>query len=122
MLFSVLIYETPGVADARPSDEHERVLKGHRQLQLDTKKTGSFVSSVQLSETGAATVRYRKGETVVTDGPFPETKELFIGLYLFECENLDEALRYGKRVAMTMKGHVEVRPVVWCETRPFETT
>lgn len=122
MLFSVLIYETPGVADARPADEHERVLEDHRQLQRDTKKAGSFVSSVQLSETGAATVRYRKGDTVVTDGPFPETKELFIGLYLFECENLDEALRYGKRIATAMRGHVEVRPVVWCEARAFETT
>lgn len=62
MLFSVLIYQTPGVADARPADEYERVLKDHRQLQRDTKKAGSFVSSVQLSETGAATVRYQSGD------------------------------------------------------------
>ena len=122
MLYSVLIYESPGVADARPADEHERVLRDHRQLQEDAKHSGAFVSAVQLSETGAVTVRHRKGDAVVTDGPFPETKELFIGLYLFECETLDDALGYGRRVADAMKGQVEVRPVVWCETTPFETT
>ena len=28
----VIFYKTPGVADARPADEHERVLKDHRPL------------------------------------------------------------------------------------------
>ena len=121
MLYSVLIYERPGVSDARPADEHERVLEGHRRLQRETKAAGSFVSSVQLSETGAVSVRYRKGDTLVTDGPFPETKELFIGLYLFDCENLDQALDYGKQVAAAMQGQVEVRPAVWCEATSFQT-
>ena len=117
----MLIYETPGVVDARPADEHERLLEDHRTLHRDTKAAGTFVSSIQLSETGAVSVRYRKGDALITDGPFPETKELFVGLYLFDCESLDQALDYGKRIAVAMKGQVEVRPAVWCEATSFET-
>ncbi len=116
MLYSALIYETPGVADARPSEEREKVLEAHRQLQKDSKAAGSFVAATQLSEAGAITIRHRKDETLLTDGPFAETKELFIGFYLFDVASLDEAIKLAKRIPMSETGSVEVRPVVFAES------
>ncbi len=115
MIYSALIYETPGVADARPLEEREKVLEAHRQLQKDSKAAGTLVAATQLSEAGAVTIRHRKDETLLTDGPFAETKELFIGFYLFAVPNLDEAIKLAKRIPMSETGSIEVRPVVFSE-------
>jgi hypothetical protein len=61
----------------------------------------------------AVTVRVRNGETLVTDGPFADTKEVFGGFYLLEADNLDKAIEVAARVpAARMGGAVEVRPIV----------
>jgi hypothetical protein len=54
----------------------------------------------------ATTVRVRGGETLVSDGPFAETKEQICGFDVLECANLDEALE----VAAAHLGTIEVRP------------
>ena len=43
----------------------------------------------------ATTVRVRNDETLVTDGPFVESKEALGGYYVFECDSIDEALHVG---------------------------
>ncbi len=40
----------------------------------------------------ATTVRVRDGETLVSDGPFAETKDFVGGITAVECESLDEAI------------------------------
>jgi hypothetical protein len=65
-----------------------------------------------LPET-ATTVRVQDGQTLITDGPFAETKEALGGYFLFEAENLDAALALAARVpAARYGGAVEVRPIV----------
>jgi hypothetical protein len=60
----------------------------------------------------ATTVRIQEsGEPIVSDGPFAETKEQLGGYYLLDCENLDDAIAWAKRVPMP-GGTVEVRPVM----------
>ena len=57
-----------------------------------------------------ATVRVSNGKTMVTDGPFAETKEQLGGYHLVECENLDEAIAIAKRFpTLPFGGAVEVR-------------
>jgi len=59
----------------------------------------------------ARTVRVRGGKTLVTDGPFVETKEALGGYYLVEAKDLDEAIGIAKDVPAP-NGGVEVRPVM----------
>ncbi|WP_106826406.1 YciI family protein [Mycobacterium avium] len=49
---------------------------------------------------------------VVTDGPFAETAEVACGYYIFEAENLDEALALARDVLVAAFGAVELWPVV----------
>ncbi|UEA34234.1 YciI family protein [Mycobacterium avium subsp. avium] len=49
---------------------------------------------------------------VVTDGPFAETAEVACGYYIFEAENLDEALTLARDVPVAAFGAVELWPVV----------
>jgi hypothetical protein len=60
----------------------------------------------------ARVVRVREGETVVTDGPFAETKEVLGGYFLADCNDLDQAIELAERVPLVGKGSVEIRPLV----------
>ncbi|WP_375484413.1 YciI family protein [uncultured Mycobacterium sp.] len=46
----------------------------------------------------------------ITDSPFAETAEVACGYYVFEAENLDEALAFARDVPVAQYGAVEVRP------------
>ena len=75
--------------------------------------SGALVGANQLqpAET-ATTVRVRNGETLVTDGPFIETKETLGGYYLVEVDTIDEALEWAAKIPSARFGHIEVRPIV----------
>jgi hypothetical protein len=57
-------------------------------------------------------VSIRNGETLVTDGPFADTKEQLGGFYLLECADLDEAIDIAARNPWAPTGHIEIRPVL----------
>ena len=63
----------------------------------------------------ATTVRVRNGKTETMDGPFAETKEQLGGFYMFECANLDDAIKYAAMIPSAEHGSVEVRPVMEIE-------
>ena len=58
----------------------------------------------------ATTVRVRKGELLITDGPFAESKEWVAGFDIIECDDLDEAIDYASRHPMARQGRIEIRP------------
>ena len=58
----------------------------------------------------ATTVRVRKGELLITDGPFAESKEWIAGFDVIECADLDEAIDYASRHPMAHRGRIEIRP------------
>lgn len=57
-------------------------------------------------------VRLRKGETLVTDGPFTETKEVIGGYFLVDCESAEEATAIARRCPHHRIGVVEVRQLI----------
>jgi hypothetical protein len=66
---------------------------------------------LQAPET-ATTVRVQDGTTLVTDGPFVETKEALGGYLIFEADDLDAAIELAARIpAARLGGAVEVRPI-----------
>jgi hypothetical protein len=60
----------------------------------------------------AKTVRLREGETLVTDGPYVETKEQIGGYFLVELGDLDQAIELASRIPVARKGSVEIRPLI----------
>ena len=74
---------------------------------------GQWVDGLELDEPKVArSIRVRDGETMVTDGPYAETKEQIGGLVLVECSDLDEAIELAARIPVAEKASVEIRPVV----------
>jgi hypothetical protein len=60
----------------------------------------------------AKSIRVRNGKTVVSDGPFAETKEQLGGFYVIEAATLDEAIALAAQCPGAKHGTAEVRPCV----------
>jgi hypothetical protein len=110
MQYAMMFYAEPGYAEALPEAEREAVLAEFAALLGDAR----FVTGAQLQPAETATcVRVAGGRTLMTDGPFADTKEVLGGFCLVEAANLDEVLELAARVPVTRYGGiVEVRPVV----------
>jgi hypothetical protein len=83
------------------------------ELNRSLEEAGLLAATGRLQPTTTATtVSAISGETELTDGPFAITKEVLVGYYLIEAENLDQALKVAKRIPLIRYGRVEVRPVM----------
>jgi hypothetical protein len=99
-------------AEGRPSPEDLAVMQ--RELpawieEMDGRGVRLFGRELELPET-AATVRVRDGETLVTDGPFAETKEFVAGFDLLDCADLDEAIEVVAKSPVSWFQTIEIRP------------
>jgi hypothetical protein len=98
--------------DGAAAPEHLAVMQ--RDLpgwieEMDARGVRLFGRELDLPET-AATVRVRDGETLVTDGPFAETKEFVAGFDLLECADLDEAIEVAAKDPISWFHTLEIRP------------
>jgi hypothetical protein len=111
MKYALLIYETPPGSSAG-LDEQERAAVYAEYLALGAEPTCLGGAQLQPVQT-ATTVRVKDGQTLSTDGPFADTKEVFGGYYVFEADDLDVAIELAARIpAARLGGSIEVRPVV----------
>jgi len=73
-------------------------------------KAGVMLSGdgLQPSSQGAR-VKFSKESVVVTDGPFPETKELICGFWIWQVKSKQEAIEWLKRAPLGGDTEVEIR-------------
>lgn len=110
MKYALLIYSDPESHTALPPEEQDRNMAAYMALAGDPRCVDS--GQLQPVET-ATTVRLADGQTLTTDGPFADTKEVFGGYYIVEAANLDEAIGMASGLpASRLGGGVEVRPLV----------
>jgi hypothetical protein len=78
----------------------------------DLRARGTWLIGDQLAPPRRArSVRVRDGKTVVTDGPFTETKEAVGGFDLLECDSFEEAVEIAATHPLAEIGTIEVRPL-----------
>lgn len=109
--YMLLIYSPAGVQPT-PEQMEAEMPKWFAYTQ-ELQESGAMVAGDALEPVDAATtVRVRDGETLISDGPFAETKEALGGYYLVDVPDLDAALAWAAKVPNVGYGSVEVRPVV----------
>ena len=103
-----------------PHTDKDRIMREYGAVMQSLIMNGKFRGGGRLHSTSAATtVRMKQGMTILTDGPFAETKEQFGGYHLVECKDLDEAIAIASRIPTLLAGGaIEVRPVAMSEDRP----
>jgi hypothetical protein len=112
MKYALLIYSNDAreAFDRLPEAEQQAVLGEYFAIR---QSPGVYAGEQLHPAETATTVRVQDGQTLTTDGPFPEMKEFFGGFYLLEADDLDAALEVAARIpAARMGGAVEVRPIV----------
>lgn len=110
MQYALMIYGDPDFQEKASDAEREEILAGFATLAADPR----HLLGVQLQPRETATcVRVSGGRTLMTDGPFADTKEVLGGIALIEAANLDEAIELAANIPVTRFGAViEVRPLV----------
>jgi hypothetical protein len=91
-------------------DEKEREAVYARYRAFGEAAGDKVIGGAELASTrSATTVRVRHGETIVSDGPFTETKEQLGGFYVFECSDLGEAEALAAQIPGAATGTIELR-------------
>jgi len=111
MRYMVLIYsEEP--ASPPPPVQLDEIRTVYRRYSDLLRERGAFVDGDELQPTATATtIRIRDGQTLITDGPFAETKEAIGGFYMIEAADLDEAIELAQACPGARWGSIEVRPI-----------
>lgn len=114
MLYAILCYTSEDVVASWTKEQDDAVMGKLAAVQEKYAKAGKLGPVARLLPTTAATTLRRvKGESLVIDGPFAETKEQFLGFYTVDCANLDEAVQFARELsdANPANGSYEIRPV-----------
>ena len=109
MQYMLLIYGNDTEWEQRSDDEKAAIYDEYRVVSESNGIRGG--AELQSADT-ATTVRVQNGETLTTDGPFTEAKEVLGGYFLYEADDLDAAIDIASRIPAARHGAVEVRPVV----------
>lgn len=112
MKYMLLLRFTPGTGPEEGTPEFDAEMANWGEVMGELNGDGAFVAAHGLdTEATATTVRVRGDETLVTDGPFAETKESFFSYIIIDVADLDAALAWAKRMPNVTYGSVEVRPL-----------
>jgi hypothetical protein len=104
------VYITEG-AEEPPAEEIEQIYADVDAVNAELKETGAWVFAGGLHPAETATVVSAQGnETMITDGPFAETKEQIGGFWVIEAPDLDAALEWARKATVACRGPIEVRP------------
>jgi hypothetical protein len=108
--YALLAYRDAEVRDRRPETEQRRIDTAVAEVLARPNVTGWLrLRDVE----SATTVRSAQGKTLLTDGPFVDSKEYLGGFIVVEEENLDGALSVARELQqLTAAAAIEVRPVL----------
>ena len=106
MKYMMFVVDDPAAAaEAQPSENDLTIDEWLAEVE-GKRITGDRLRPVD----DATTVRVSRGEVLVTDGPFTESKEWIVGFDILECEDLDEAIAIAARHPVANGGKLELRP------------
>jgi hypothetical protein len=113
MRYMMLIYSRED--EAGTPEDLRAVAAAHKIVMDQTRERGIFCAADPLQPSmTATTVRVQDGKSLVTDGPFAETKEQLAGYYILDCQDLDEALAWAAKIPTACAGApgcIEIRPI-----------
>lgn len=111
MQYLLMIYGDEAAMQGATAEQGKAMTEAYARFTQDIVKSGHLKGGDRLKPSNAATtIRRGDGKSLVTDGPFAETREQLSGYYIVEAKDLDEATAIAERIPFT-GGAVEVRPI-----------
>jgi hypothetical protein len=108
--YMLAVHNTPDSPYTSP-EEMQQAFEQVDAFNAEVVAAGAWVFGGGLQPAEIATVvRSENGETVLTDGPYAETKEHLGGFWIIEAPDLDAALAWAAKGSQACMNPVEVRP------------
>jgi hypothetical protein len=119
MRYIAIVHFDPAILNNLPLAARQDVDRQTMALNREMSEAGILVHAEAIQEGHTARlVRVRNGRTLVTDGPYIETKEQMAGFVLFEARDLNEAIAWQDRDPLAGIGTIELRPIYEIPTPP----
>lgn len=125
MRFMVMVKATKDSEAGRMPDEKLLAEMGRFNEELVKAGVMQAGEGLQPSSKGTRVKFAKDGRRSVVDGPFPETKELVAGFWIWKVKSRQEALEWMKRCPSPFPGaecEVELRPIFEAEDFGAELT
>jgi hypothetical protein len=107
--YALLIYGNTEVVERTTDETRRRINAGVAEVVARPNVTAYL--RLQRIES-ATTMRLEHGKTLLTDGPFVDSKDFLGGLIVVEAENLDGALAVADELQeLRLAGAIEIRPI-----------
>jgi hypothetical protein len=124
MLYAILAYHVEGTVQSWTPEEDAALMTELLQVNERLTREGRLGPAARLGATADAVTLRGPGRGVVLDGPFAETKEQLLGLYVVEAQAIDEAVEMARDLRQANPTAVyEIRPILlYLPGAPFPLT
>lgn len=113
MLYAILAYHEEGAITSMTPDEDAALMDDLMKVHDKINRDGRLGPAARLDFTRTAVTLRGPGEGMVIDGPFAETKEQLLGLYVLECDNIEVAIAAARDLRRVNTSAVyEIRPIM----------
>jgi hypothetical protein len=114
MRYAILCYDSEDAVGSWTKEQDDAAIAKLDVVQDKLAKEGRLGPVARLMPTTAATTLRKGKEALVVDGPFAETKEQLLGLFVVECASLEQAIETARELARasTSNGAYEIRPTM----------
>jgi hypothetical protein len=112
MFYAILAYHVEEVITALTPEEDAALMADLLQIHERLYRDGSLRPAARLGATQDACTLRGPGAGMVIDGPFAETKEQLLGLYVVDCATRDAAIAIARDFRRVNPTAVyEIRPI-----------
>ncbi len=112
MKYVLLICDDPNLFPQVGDPAYESLMAEYDSFTRELIESGERVDGLRLERARMATsVRVRRDDVIVTDGPFAETREHLGGFYIVDVASRKRAIELAAKLPGARFGVVEVRPV-----------
>lgn len=112
MYYAILAYHEEGVVESWSKEEDAALMTDLLQVNDRLVREKSLGPAARLGPTERAVTLRGKGEGIVIDGPFAETKEQLLGFYVVDFPTIEAAVAAARELRRANPTAVyEIRPV-----------
>ena len=113
MFYAILAYHVEQTVQSWTPDEDAALMDDLLEVNARLTREGKLGPAARLGATAAAVTLRGPGDGMVIDGPFAETKEQLLGLYVLDCASQDEAIATARDLRRVNPTAVyEIRPIM----------
>ena len=114
MLYAILAYHVETEVMSWTAEEDATVMTNMLDVHARLDKVGRFGPAARLGETKKARTLRGKGDGMVIDGPFAETKEQLLGFHTINCDTEEEAIQAARELRRVNPSAIyEIRPITF---------